>query len=198
MKAFVTNATANSVAFYAMAFLNNQGYTPSQISKMREKFQLSNLDKKFFSVDELKECFSKQSAYFLNLYTYMNENDRFERFAENTFQQEIYKSVFRNYESFLQLKNRYRRKIFHTSLECKYMRHDYEEEKYYPNTGVFGEKIEKTQPDYYIVDMDWLINLGMRKCEKCGTESIEDFIKEAINHPFFKKLKVVNTNFKYP
>lgn len=175
-KAFVTNATANSVAFYAMAFLNNQGYTPEQISKMRAKFGLENLYYKKFTLEELKSCFSNQSAYFINLYKYMNENDRFEKFAENTFQQETYKKIFKNYKDIDTLKDHYHRRIFHSSLLCKYMKNPYEEEDlYFNNTGIFAKKIEIDNPYYYVVDIEFLKNLSMRLCKKCA-ESITNSV----------------------
>ena len=117
-KGFVTNATANSVAFYAMAFLNNQDYTPSQIKQMREKFELEDLDEREFSQEELKKCFLRQSVYFLNLYTYMNENDRFKNFAEDPLYQKLYDSLFRRHSNSAGLVKSYSRRIFHGALGC--------------------------------------------------------------------------------
>lgn len=170
-KGFVTNATANSVAFYAMAFLNNQGLTPSQIKRMREKFELEDLHEKEFSQEELKKCFLTQSVYFLNLYTYMNEDDRFKNFAENPLHQKLYDSLFRRYKNSTGLLDDYSREIFHGALGCEYMRSPYEDEErslYFANTGVFAEQVELEKPSYYIIDVEWLEKIGMRHCKICS------------------------------
>lgn len=178
---YITNATASSMAFYAMAFLNNQGYSAVQINKMREKFSLQNLENKKFTIEELKDCFSNQSAYFLNLYAYMNENDRFEKFAENLQQQNQFKSVFARYDDTAHLKRFYARKIYHKYLKCEQIRKDYVEEyKFERNTGVFSVDQKKEQ-HYYVMPEDYPVRLGMRLCTSCYnlglTIPLEDLIK---------------------
>jgi hypothetical protein len=168
--AFVTNAVANSVVFYAMAYLNNKGLSPLEIKNLRLKYSLENLDKRFFNMDELKETFVNQSAFFLNLYKEMNENDRFEHFAENLEQQNRFKEVFRNYNDFISLKRQYNRRVFHDKLECKFMRSDYNEETFHKNTGVFSEKELIKNQHYYTVDRVYLNELNMRLCKVCGKE----------------------------
>ena len=81
--AYVTNAVANSVVFYAMAYLNNKGLSPTEIKNLRLRYSFENLDNCYFKMEELKNSFVNQSAFFLNLYKEMNENDRFEHFAES-------------------------------------------------------------------------------------------------------------------
>jgi hypothetical protein len=166
-KKYVTNATASSIAFYAMAFLNNQGYSPTIIKKMREKFSLENLDKNYFTIEDLVICFSNQSAYFLNLYTYMNENDRFKNFAETLEKEKRFKERFQRYKDTAHLMNLYHRKIFHNHLTCEQIRKDYNEENgYYKNTGVFSIDTKKDQK-YYVLPEDYLIKIGMRQCNSC-------------------------------
>ena len=168
LKAFVTNATADSIAFYAMAFLNNQGYTYSQIRQMREKFELNNIYSELFTVEELETCFSKQSAYFLNLYTFMRESDRFENFVENIFQQNMYNSIFGKYVTSVSIKQSYNRRVFHATSKCKMIKLPYaEENKYFENTGVFAENLEQNVPQYYLMETEWLIKFGMRACINC-------------------------------
>ncbi len=70
---FVTNSTANSVCFYAMVYLNNQNLTPNQIAELRRKLSLPNLKANKFNLEELKGSFINQSAYFLNIYSEMNQ-----------------------------------------------------------------------------------------------------------------------------
>jgi hypothetical protein len=147
--AFVTNAVANSVVFYAMAYLNNKGLSPLEIKKLRLKYSFENLDKRFFNMAELKETFVNQSAFFLNLYREMNENDRFEHFAENLEQQNRFKEVFRNYNDFISLKRQYNRRVYHDKLECQFMRSDFSEETFHKNSGVFSEKELVKNQHYY-------------------------------------------------
>jgi len=166
--AYITNAVANSVVFYAMAYLNNNGLTPTEIKTMREKYSFSNLDDCLFNRDELKLSFIKQSAFFLNLYKEMMENDRFADFAENLEKQNRFKEVFRNYEDSLMLNNQFKRRIFHDKLECPYMRSDYNEDTvFFANTGVFTEEELLHNQKYYIVNTDYLKEMGMRICKGC-------------------------------
>jgi hypothetical protein len=165
---YVTNSTANSISFYAMAFLNNQGYSPERISKMRKEFSLENLDYGSFTFNELKTCFAKQSAYFLNLYAHLNENDRFKHFANDLQKQNRFFEIFKEYKDASHLNSNYDRKIFHNHLDCKYMRKDYEEEDgYHPNTGVFHVDSKNKQENYYILELEYLAKIGMKLCNTC-------------------------------
>ncbi|WP_233901232.1 hypothetical protein [Tenacibaculum piscium] len=168
--AFITNSVANSVVFYAMAYLNNKGLSPIEIKNLRLKYSFGNLDKRYFNMEELKSSFVSQSAFFLNLYKEMNENDRFEHFVENLGQQNRFKEVFRNYNDFISLKRQYNRRVFHDKLECEYMRSDYNEEIFHKNTGVFSEKEIIKKQNYYTVDRVYLSELKMRLCKVCGKE----------------------------
>jgi hypothetical protein len=168
--AFVTNAVANSVVFYAMAYLNNKGLSPTEIKNLRIRYSFENLEKRFFNMEELKHSFVNQSAFFLNLYKEMNENDRFEHFAENLEQQNRFKEAFRNYNDFVSLKRQYNRRVFHDKLECQFMRSDYNEETFHKNTGVFSEKELIKNQHYYTVDRVYLYELNMRLCKVCGKE----------------------------
>ena len=168
--AFVTNAVANSVVFYAMAYLNNKGLSPMEIKNLRIRYSFENLEKQFFNMEELKLSFVNQSAFFLNLYKEMNENDRFEHFAENLEQQNRFKEVFRNYNDFISLKRQYNRRVFHDKLECQFMRSDYNEEIFHKNTGVFSEKELIKNQHYYTVDRVYLNELNMRLCKMCRKE----------------------------
>lgn len=168
--AFVTNAVANSVVFYAMAYLNNKGLTPIEIKNLRIKYSFENLNNKFFNMDELKASFVNQSVFFLNLYKEMNENDRFENFAENLEQQNRFKEVFKHYNDFISLKRQYNRRVFHDKLECEFMRSDYNEETFHKNTGVFSEREIINKQHYYTVDRMYLTELKMRLCKICGKE----------------------------
>lgn len=166
-KAYITNAVANSVVFYAMTYLNNKGLSPNEIKNLRLKYSIANLDNRYFKMEELKTSFINQSAFFLNLYKEMNENDRFENFADNLSQQNRFKEIFRNYNDFNSLKRQYNRSIFHNKLECQFMRSDYEEDTYHKNTGVFTEKTITKKQNYYTIDRIYLTELKMRICKKC-------------------------------
>lgn len=166
--AYVTNAVANSVVFYAMAYLNNRGLSPIEIKNLRLRYSFENLDKRYFKMEELKTSFVNQSAFFLNLYKEMNENDRFEHFAESLGQQNRFKEVFRNYNDIVSLKRQYNRRVFHNKLECQYMRSDYDEETFHKNTEVFTETEIIKKQNYYTIDRVYLSELKMRLCKVCG------------------------------
>lgn len=166
-KAYVTNASANSVVFYANAYLNNMGLSLSEITKLRVKYKLGNLHRNYFDKNELLESFINQSAFFLNLYKLMNENDRFEHFVFGL-DDERFRQVFVRYEKPTDVRTNYNRRIFHDKFECVFMRNHYNEGgKFYENTGVFVEGKIFKENKYYVVEQHFLENLKMRVCREC-------------------------------
>lgn len=166
-KAYVTNASANSVFFYANAYLNNLGLSLTEIIKLRTKYSLGNLNDKYFSIEELRESFVNQSAFFINLYRRMNEHDRFENFVAGL-DDKRFSQVFSRYETPMDVVKNYNRRIFHDKFECISMRKDYEESgEFHPNTGVFIENKIVKESNFYVVEQDYLENLKMKVCKKC-------------------------------
>lgn len=145
-KAYVTNAVARSVAFYAMAYLNNQGYDSKKIEALRREMSLDNMASGRFTIDELLQSFEKQSAFFLNLYRQLSE-DEFLHFAERLMDNQRFFSVFKHYNNVYDLMQHFNRIVYHTTLNCNWMRRDYQEETFHPNTGVFQEKVAKKACD---------------------------------------------------
>lgn len=163
---FVTNATANSIVFYAYAFLKNSGFDDDEIKELRSKFSL--MGKADISFKELLLGFQNQSAYFLNLYFYMSNNQRFEKFINDLANNESFNSVFKNYNNPISLLRFYNRRIYHTTKDCESLHNDYSDgSKFYPNTGVFSDRNGKPMPRYYILRREFLDKLSMRKCENC-------------------------------
>lgn len=165
-KAYVTNASANSVVFYAGAYLNNMGLSLTTIAKLREKYTIGNLNDKFFTVKELRESFINQSAFFLNLYRKMNEHDRFEHFVSGL-DDERFRNIFARYDNASSVKRNYNRRIFHDKFECLSMRNHYDEEVFHANTGVFVENKIVENSKFYIIEKNYLENLKMRRCKIC-------------------------------
>lgn len=163
---YLTNATANSVVFYANAFLNNSGLSLTTIRNLRSKYSLGNLDLGYFSIDELRKSFLSQSAFFLNIYNYMREHQRFENFVSGL-DDKKFNEIFSNYENSIELKKHYNRKVFHIRLECSAMKKDYNKEKFYPNTGIFAEKIASKNSKYVNIEAPFLENLQMTACNYC-------------------------------
>jgi hypothetical protein len=198
--AYVTNAVANSVVFYAMAYLNNKGLSPDEIKALRLTYSFENLNKRFFNMNELKNSFVNQTAFFLNLYKEMNENDRFEHFAENLEQQNRFKEIFKHYNDFLSLKGQYNRRIFHNNLECEYMRSDYNEEIFHKNTGVFSEKKILKDQQYYVIDEQYLKQLDLRLCKICikSSSQITDESNKNVVFEFTPTSNVNSVNISLP
>lgn len=171
-KAYVTNASANSVVFYAGAYLNNMGMSLTQINKLREKYSIGNLQKKYFSPDELQKSFVNQSAFFINLYRFMNEHDRFEHYVEGL-DDDRFKKIFSRYENAGTVKKNYNRRIFHDKFECTSMRNHYDEEEFHSNTGVFIESKAIKQSQFYIIERSYLENSKMRICEICENNHVK-------------------------
>ncbi len=163
---FVTNATANSIVFYAYTFLKNSGLNDPEINELRKKFNFK--DSNFISYDEILRSFQNQSLYFISLYSYMTDYDRFENFLCELENADKFKTVFKKSKNSISLKKQYYRKIFHTNNQCENLKSDYFENDYYfKNTGVFFDKNENLKDKYYIIQRSFLEILNMRKCTKC-------------------------------
>jgi len=170
-KAYVTNAVARSIVFYAVTYLNDQGYSPEAIREMRRELSLENLNANHFTVDDLLQSFVNQSAFFLSLYKRLTEGE-FYRFAVALEQAGSLSRVFRNYTNLAQLMRHFNRRVFHLSLDCEWMRSDYREDVFHPNTGVFHESLAQSEQDYYAISQDYLIALNMRPCSPCLKSSL--------------------------
>lgn len=142
---YVTNATANSVAFYAWLYIC--------------KCTSENL-----SQDKLKDMFLKQSEEFLAIYAKLlrNPEELFNRLNEKEYKQ-YFKEV-----SIVDVPRQFFRKVYHVNFECEKMRAPFEEDtRFFPNTGVFFEKNLVKGTNYYCLDENYLLELGMRKCKMC-------------------------------
>ncbi|ROI10750.1 hypothetical protein EGI11_02335 [Chryseobacterium sp. H3056] len=163
---YVTNATANSVVFYAFTFLNSLQLTPAKIVKLREKYSLENLEAKIFTAEELLNNFLAQSAFFLNLHSFMTENDRFRSFVEK---EAHFKRFFPNLKDAASLLRHYDRRIYHTQLDCEAMTSDYSKnDVFHPNTGVFSSQILTNKIGFYALNSGYLSQLGMKECASCS------------------------------
>ena len=141
---YITNRVADSVAFYAWLYINK-------------------CTKEKMTRDYLKELFLKQSEDFLAIYTKLlrNPDEFISHLTKNDYQQ-YFKGV-----AIVDIPKEFR-KIYHTHLECEYMRSPYEEgSRYFANTGVFFEKNLIKGTHYYSLDESYLKELGMRKCKMC-------------------------------
>ncbi len=163
---FVTNATADSIVFYAYSFLINSGLNDQEITDLRNKFCIYGSNR--LAYDEIKRNFQNQSAYFMNLYTYMTSFDRFEKFLNEIESQAKFRKVFKSYESPSVLLRHFNRKVYHTNHECKNIRNDYiEKSKYFENTGIFFDEGKEITQKFYVLKRSFLDFLKMRKCKKC-------------------------------
>ncbi len=164
-KSFVTNATSKSIAFYVTAYLNNQGYTKEEITKLKERFGIKNRIRNYITSDEIRTSFANQSAHFLSIFEEINTN--YKNFLENLSDEEFDK-LFKRYKSRVEVLKNWKRRVFHNNLNCEYMRSNYSEEIFHKNTGVFIEEIANKEPDFYEIDESFLIKLGMSLCKPCS------------------------------
>lgn len=162
---YVTNATANSLVFYAYTFLKNYNFTDEEIIELRSKFYFMESNK--ISYQEVLKNFKNQSAYFLNLYTYMLSIDRFENYITKLDNHDLFHIPFNKNESSLTFKKQFNRKVYHTNPDCKNLRSHYDEVVFHINTGVFFENHNEINKNIYILTRSFLDKLHMRKCKKC-------------------------------
>jgi hypothetical protein len=143
---YITNATANSIAFYAWLYI-------------------SKCTNDNFSQDILKDMFLKQSEEFLSIYAKLlrNPDVLIGKLSKNEYEQYFKDTAVVDIPKLL-------RKVYHVNLECDYMRSPFEEDtRYYANTGVFFERNLINGTSYYCLDENYLKELGMRQCKKCNT-----------------------------
>jgi hypothetical protein len=166
--AYITNATAKSVVYYAYAFLKNSGYTDSEIISIRKEYSKNNN----IDIGLITNNFEKQSIQFLNLYSYMLKNNRFTNFVNNL-NQTSFKRIFKFIKDPASLLKQFNRIIFHPSFNCENIRNDYiEEDRFFANTGIFSEEIIVKERKGYIISVKFLIALGMRECKVCDYHKI--------------------------
>lgn len=150
-KAYITNSVAHSVAYYAFIYISHY----RNIEK--EEWRLKD-------VDYFKNQFLTQSKEFLSLYNEMVKS--IDIFLSQFTIDELQK--YFNDIDILNVKKQFTRKVYHTHLECEYMRSDYNEESYHPNTGVFYENALLKGTNIYCLDEEYLKELGMRECKICS------------------------------
>lgn len=153
LKAFVTNATARSVAL--IAYIYDQ-YENGQVHK------LSNDD-----IEEYEELFASESPTFARSY-----NAAFSDFSiiENIISnlaKDKKKELFYE-ETTDEVLNKLKRRVFHTKEECLYMMQDFVKNNGHrlENSGVFDVD---AQERHYFLHVDYLYKLGFRGCRRCNT-----------------------------
>jgi len=168
---YITNATSQSVVYYAYVFLKSAKLSDDDINRLRKHFSYkdsSNIDFK-----KIKENFINQSIYFLELYNYMFYRDRFKLFYESLSDDE-WNQLFNRDQNFAN-KRTYPRWIYHLDFNCSNIRNNYNEEGvFHPNSGVFFEE-EKANQVYnaYLLEKNFLDQLGMRTCLICQSNISE-------------------------
>lgn len=163
---YVTNAVSNSVAYYAMTFLNNCGMSSEELNIIRKGCNLPPSISGKFNVKELQNQFVKQSIFFLRLYLRINKD--FDNYITSLSDDERY-DIYKITDTKL-IRKMFRRFIYHNRLECDLMRSDYEDNAhFYCNTGVFSEKyLLEGKMHTYCLDELYLKKLGMTLCKKCS------------------------------
>ncbi len=151
-KVFVTRAVARSVAYYAWLYIQYFDCDASDDMKGKD-------------ASHLEDDFLEKSNKFLNLYISLRKN-------LDSFLSGISVEVMKKYlkvEDIVGAKQKFNRIIYHTYLDCQFMRSDYDkEEVFHKNTGVFYEKKFLEGTDVYCLDENYLMELGMRECSACS------------------------------
>jgi len=165
--AYVTNATATSIVYYVYNFLNQSGYSETEIADLKKRYT-NGLDDISFAT--LLSDFKSQSAYFLKLTNLISNKEKSDLFGQDTSDMELFNSS--KYKRNIRLKGvQYFRKVFHTSPLCQKIQSDYEEKDgKFRNTGVFSEQLVIKKPQFYLLQRTFLEKLGMRVCKVCGSD----------------------------
>jgi hypothetical protein len=162
--AYITNATSNSVVYYAYAFLRHSQFSDPEIRQLRDLF---SSESKRIDYEMLKDNFINQSAYFIRLYDYMTNLGRFVSFY-NGMEEHQRNSVFRfGFEG--SGPSPYMRFVYHNDMNCELIKKDYDEEDgHHKNTGVFYGTALKFEYKGYMVSRKLLNQFGMRPCMNCS------------------------------
>lgn len=155
-KVFITNAVANSVAYYAWVYINHH-------YKAKDSSWLD------YNIEDIQNKFINQSKEFLLLYKDIVDN--IDKILPK-FSEEELEHYFKCKE--LGKIKKYMRKVYHTKLECEYMRSDYSDTStHHANTGIFHESPFLEGTHTYCLDESYLKELGMRECKVCQSESFD-------------------------
>lgn len=189
----VTNATAKSICRYILAYLKEQNLSDERILEIKKKLYTSvELDYSDFSIEKLLESFNDKNYYFLELFNFLREDNRYLLFLKTLQEKGKIPLYFRNVNSVDKLYDSfYNRIVFHTSVFCDFINHDYiEGPAFEQNTGVFAEKIIQKEKSFYKVNEEYLSNLNLRECKVCKNLHSNAF-KNLITHiHVFKKFEI--------
>jgi hypothetical protein len=172
--AYITNATAKSVVYYAYIYLKYNKIEEPEILKLIS--ECSKNDKLNF--EKLKNKFIYQAANFIFLYDYLKTNNRFQKFIEsNIHSGEIEEmSDFWVNKGNVTLPN-YFRQIFHEKKDCENIISDYKvNERHHINSNIFANDMDNQMKGLYIVTKDFLERLGMRCCYVCQVSDREEIL----------------------
>lgn len=158
-KAFVTNATARSVAW--IAYIYDQ-------FKNGMLHRLSNDD-----IEEYEILFANESSEFARSYNAALSDFSVIKRVISDLTCEKRKEFF--YESEAnEVLNKLMRRIFHTNEGCQYMKGDFTRKngQKLDNSGIFEAEDQERQ---YYLHVDYLFKLGFNGCKKCnvGSDRIE-------------------------
>jgi RNA-directed DNA polymerase len=164
--AFITNATAKSVVFYAYLYLKSNKIEEPEILKLISDCTTNN----YINYARLEDKFISQAASFISLYDYLKSNNRFENFINANISSGNIDKIVKYWEN---RKNtflpKFYRQIFHVDINCDLMRKDYNEgDGIYKNTGVLAHNQNNQSDVIYTVNKEFLENLGMRCCVMCS------------------------------
>ena len=171
--AYITNATAKSVVYYAYLYLKHNKIQELEILKLIN--ECSKNDKLDFN--KLKDKFLYQAASFISLYDYLKSNNRFQNFIESNINSGGIEEIVEFWET--KKKNflpKFYRQIFHERKDCENITSHYnEKDGFYKNTNIFALE-EKGQFNTYIVTKAFLLKLGMRICSTCQVSDKVDIL----------------------
>ena len=150
------------MVYYAYTFLKNNGYTDARIAELRNAFSV----KAVLDLKGMLRSFEKESAYFLNLYSYMLEENKFAAFSTQL-STARFKQLFKFNNNSGSLIQDFGRRIFHTTPECGSARNDYDDGiRHEANTGIFFDRAADSKV-VYVLRRPFLQKLGMRACHNC-------------------------------
>ncbi|MGA9639565.1 hypothetical protein [Flavobacterium sp.] len=122
----VTNATAKSICWYVTVYMKEQNLSEERIYKIKKKLNFNDINNPFFEIDDFIKSFNDKNIYFLELYEYLKKENRYLNFLNNLGANRRLHNYFPNFSEVSSIYNDYNnRKIYHSSIFCKWITNDY-------------------------------------------------------------------------
>ena len=190
----VTNATARSICWHIIVYMREKkNLSPDRIVEIKEKLNFHDIDDSPFEIDDLIKSFQEKNIYFLMLYSHLKEENRYLNLLNNLNNNQRLSNYFPN-RGINEIYDDYQnRRIYHSSIFCKWITNDYiDENRIALNTGIYANNYLSKNASYYKIDEDYLQKLNLEECNICTNNILRSCVSTLNIFEIFSFIKNSN------